>query len=311
MNFRRVAIAAALVAISTVVGVGSEVITAESAAAADIQAWHWNIFGSCTTDHGRPGNCGGTRTLNGLHDPEDYLEFLVLGSANRPWTISLNEVCGGQMQAIKTRLAPYGYTLRFAKSDGLPGPPGTVALTGAAFGSVNCGSVVHGAANATFGNAILVLGSINAWSFPADYYYPGTTRNYTCLTPSTFFGARVGCSTHLHWNEDINDTEDDLAYIYSVNLTVNQGHKLVLGADRNRTDHLGWPTLFNEFDYRSPKMRTHPSNNPDRKVDWIYAGPRSNHITLTASDRVCVSGIQSGSSGWTSDHCLIWGTYRI
>ncbi len=309
MRFARALVAALLVLSSAAATTAAELISAESVAAADIQAWHWNIFGTCDTQP-RRGNCGSTRTLSG-HRPEDYLEFLVLGSANRPWTISLNEVCGRQMEAIKSRLQPYGYTLRFAKSDGVPGAPGAVAPTGVPFGSVNCGAASTRPGDATFGNAILVLGSITGWSYPADYYYPGTTRNYTCITPNTFFGTRMGCATHLHKDLAVNETEDDLAYIYSVNFTVNQGHKLVLGADRNRTDHLGWPTLFSEFDHRATKMRTHPSNNPDRKIDWIYAGPRANHITLTVNDRVCVSGIQQGSSGWSSDHCLIWGTYRI
>lgn len=313
MRASRAIVAAVLFAISLAAGLGASVVDANPSAAADIQAWQWNIFGTCDTSP-NVGNCGSTRNAIG-HKPEDYLEFLVLNSPNRPWTIALNEVCGRQKALIAARLQQYGYTPRFAKGDGLPGPPGLTTPAGVPFGSVHCGAQNGNQADRIFGNTILVLGSINAFSFPPDLYYQGSTRNYSCLTPSTFLGARMGCVTHL--DNANSQSQDDVALLYTVNFTGNYGHQLVLGADRNREDHRGWPSYLNEFDTRATKMKTFPSNSPDDKIDWIYAGPRANHIALPppSSDRVCIGGAQpapgGGPGGWASDHCLIWGTYRI
>lgn len=290
-------------------GITWSVLDTEPVAAVDMPAWQWNIFGSCTTSP-RPGNCGSTRLIPGKK-PEEIIHISVAASSNRPWTIALNEVCGRQRTELINRLAPYGYTLRFAKADGTPGAPGTSTPAGVPFGTVNCGASHPTAAEAVFGNALLVLGSVNAWSFPADNYYQNSTRNYSCIVAGTFSGNRMSCVTHLDTNPTTSLNQDGASLLYSINYMNNMGHNLIIGADRNRTDHLNWPTYFDEFDTRPTKMKTHPSNAPDKKRDWIYAGPKPNHTPLAGSSRYCAGGIPTGATGWISDHCMIFGIYRI
>lgn len=311
MRLKAWAMAMVLLVGAPIVGISWSVLDAEPSAALDIPAWQWNIFGSCTTTP-RPGNCGSTRLPPGTK-PEEILHISVAASSNRPWTIALNEVCGRQRTELSNRLAPYGYTLRFAKADGIPGPPGTTTPAGVPFGSVNCGTSHPTAAEAVFGNAVLVLGSVNAWSFPADNYYSSSTRNYSCIVAVTIVGSRMSCVTHLDTDPAKSLSQDGASLLYSLNYMNNMGHKLIIGADRNRTDHLNWPTYFNEFDTRpaNQKMRTHPSSGPVNKYDWIYAGPKANHTPLAGSTRYCAGGIPSGGTGWISDHCMIVGTYRL
>lgn len=282
-------------------------LPSQPASAVDIPVWEWNIFGTCATVSGRPGNCGSTRLPSGTK-PEEMVHYFVATRPD-PWTIGLNEVCGRQRDALNSRLAPYGYTLRFAKSDGLTGSSTTPG--GVPFSSVNCGG--RTAAEQVFGNAVLVLGGVNAWSFPSDLYYTGSKRNYSCVVATTYIGNRMSCVTHLENNASASESQGNQAFLQSVNYMNNMGHKIILTGDRNRGDYRSWPAYFDEFDTRpsGSRMDTFPTSALDKKYDWIFAGPKSLHTPLGSSSRHCVGGIPTGGTGWTSDHCLVFGVYRV
>ncbi len=289
--FRAAVIAALVLAISAGL--------AETASAEQEPVWHWNIFGTCGTVAGRQGNCGGTRNISPQSQPTDVIVASVAGAgASKPWVITLNEVCGRQFSDLFLRLAPapYGYILRFAKSNGWAGVP-----SGSQFDHVNCGEGTGGLGG-EFGNAVLMLG----WdqSYPSDYYYPGQApdvdqRVFSCLRVATFFGYRRGCVTHLNPGEG-QETYAKNAF----DLHILTGDKVILGADRNTTN---WGVFgsFPEVDTASPKLRTFYNGNPDKKYDWVFGGP--GHGTVAGTWRYC----SPNSVTPTSDHCMLLGRFNI
>lgn len=217
-------------------------------------------------------------------------------------------------------MAAYGYSQRFAKSNGLGTGP-TSTSDGQTFSQVACNG---GGPNnyEAFGNMVLVLGSVGVWSFPTDYYYQSgvqgpsdEVRNYSCIVAVTFAGNRMSCATHLEptiLSPPYSNTGMDDAAITVSNFYAASGYKLILGADRNRTDYRTWTNVFTEVDRRpsGSRLRTYPSPaaSTTSKLDWIWGGPA--YGGLSGTDRYCPN-TPVGNNGWTSDHCMLYGQFRV
>lgn len=276
-------------------------VAPEEADAYYVNTWTWNIYGTCSGS----GNCGSTRWAE---KPENVLGFMIAGAADRPWTVSLSEVCALQYLAIAQKLIPLGYDGVFAKSNGTPGNPSPIP--GHPFNPVNCGT--GNAQNGKFGNATFFLGvkanPEDVHYFAADLQVPGDdVRNIVCVQVNTFGGLRQECSTHLDPNSNpaspgTKQVNQDNTAAFIAGSLANSA-LTTLGGDRNMTTWGNWSSLgFIEIDVQSPKQRTHSISSLSNKLDWIWAGPGH---AASGTQRYCPP------STHYSDHCMLFGGFWI
>jgi len=298
MRRRQVLRAIAIVAISVAMGISTsfavDAFAPAEASAYEFPVWDWNIFGTCDG-----GNCG-------TNPPAQVLGFSVTASSNRPWIITLNEVCDLQYLYIAQALVPLGYDGVFAKSngtqDGVPSP-----IAGHPFQAVNCGT--GPGKTGRFGNATFFLG-VKAGAQGVLYYSQqipgGDVRNLVCVPVNTFFGQRQECNTHLDPNAiptqpGTTQIAQDNTAAWIASTHASQGNKVTVGGDRNMTPWRSWPgSGFVEIDTASPKLRTYSNTALMYKLDWIWAGP--GHWSLPGAARYCPP-VQAPP---ISDHCMLY-----
>lgn len=303
--YRSLLLSLAAISLAIPASISGAVATANEAGAYYVPIWDWNIFGTCGG-----GNCGSTYYPS--EDPVSVLSFLVAATASseRPWTISLNEVCTRQYLYIFAALNSLGYDGVFGKSDGTPGVPAVSPIPNHPFRAVNCGT--GSAMNGQFGNATFFLG-VKSGSEGRHYFAEanqvdgGDVRNVLCVAVNTFVGLRQECTTHLDPNGNPANPgakqiaqDNSAAFIAGV---LSNSNLTTLAGDRNMTVWGPYTSLgFTEIDIQSPKQRTHSVSNLNHKIDWIWGG--AGHV-ISGTNRYCPP------NSHYSDHCMLHGRFWV
>ena len=247
---------------------GSMFFATEQAGAATVKVpiYQHNICGNM---------CG-----QGSADPATSLVYFANVSPDKPWVISVNEVCYGQHQYLSSQLGPLGYT-------------GFRTETKA---STPCGS---------FGNSLFVLGTYVSGSGLA-YQYSGQgseseKRKMTCATMAGFLGNFAGCTTHLKNSTTTAQAQSDEGRTWVANSYGSVGR--LVGGDFNLNAGTGWEASYWNAD--SVASNTFPSSGPNVRIDYTYGDKAhwpSNRLNTTP---------YCNSSGRLSDHCLVSGQFNL
>ena len=283
---RRLAKFGAGLGIGTAIGV-SLVGAAQTAGAYEVPVTHWNIKGGCPDVGGNPiddGNCGGLESAN-------YLISQVVNSSNRPWHITLNEVCSPQYLQLVIYLQNFGYTGLFTYTNPDASP--------------KCGQ--HGNALFTLGS----LGGSGTWLFNSQAG-ESDQRKITCKSVSTYVGYRKVCVSHLtNGSTTVRDNQDVAAAERATNWAPS--YPTIAGLDRNsnsRPNH--WAASYKELDNTNNGFGrgTFQSFALTRgKVDWVWGSFNGNTGFGGSTVDCALGGMSSVAGRYLSDHCLLRGSF--
>lgn len=277
-------------------------VTAPEASATDVPVLHWNIKGGCTDSapgNTWPGACG-------QYYKVDILALSIGAMSNRPWTITLNEMCVGQYVQLAGHLGPLGYS---------PSWDVTNPSTGSA-----CGQ---------HGNAMFQLGPVEpesqmemqSFAFQrkisaANPVYEGDKRSLMCRQSNTWIGPVVGCVTHLTYRNSYDGAttyyQDFQANAWS-NTWYGDSPRTV-GADRNTACGAAgaschgynyvWSTDYKDVDHNLWRKTFRPGNSQS-KLDWIYGS----YEGFSAQNDANVNCNIVYNGAYLSDHCIVSGDF--